>query len=63
MCQFGILASLKPKEWLEAFRKIEGRGAFELLNKTQQRCQKVFSYATATGITEFNAIADLKSAL
>ena len=57
------IASIKPKEWLEVFRKIENRGAFELLRKTRQRCQEVYSYATATGSTEFNAIADLKSAL
>ena len=57
------IASIKPKEWLEVFRKIESRNAFELLKKTRQRCQEVYSYATATGSTEFNAIADLKSAL
>ena len=55
------IANIKPKEWLEAFLKIESRGAFELLKKTRQRCQEVYSYATATGITEFNTIADLKS--
>lgn len=57
------IASIKPREWLEVFRKIESRSAFELLKKTRQRCQEVYSYATATGTTEFNAIADLKSAL
>ncbi|HMX98521.1 MAG TPA: tyrosine-type recombinase/integrase [Agitococcus sp.] len=57
------IASIKPKEWLEILKKIEARGALELLRKTRQRCQEVYSYATATGRTEYNAIADLKSAL
>jgi integrase len=57
------IASIAPKEWLEIFRRIEGRGAFELLKKARLRCQEVYSYATAIGCTEYNAIADLKSAL
>lgn len=57
------IASIKPKDWLEVFRKIEARGALELLRKTRQRCHEVYSYATATGHAEYNAISDLKSAL
>ncbi len=54
---------LKPVRWLEVFRVIEQRGALEKMRKVRQRCAEVYRYAIATGRAEFNAVADLGSAL
>jgi integrase len=57
------LATIKPMQWLHIFRKIEARGALEVLRKTRQRCQEVYRYAIATGRAEYNPIADIGGAL
>ncbi|WP_313037063.1 tyrosine-type recombinase/integrase [Stutzerimonas nitrititolerans] len=57
------LATIKPMQWLHVFRKIEARGALEVLRKTRQRCQEVYRYAIATGRAEYNPIADIGGAL
>ncbi|HHM5822261.1 TPA: tyrosine-type recombinase/integrase [Pseudomonas aeruginosa] len=57
------LADIKPMQWLHVFRRIEVRGALEVLRKTRQRCQEVYRYAIATGRAEYNPIADIGGAL
>lgn len=57
------LADIKPMQWLHVFRRIEARGALEVLRKTRQRCQEVYRYAIATGRAEYNPIADIGGAL
>lgn len=57
------LADIKPMQWLHVFRRIEARGALEILRKTRQRCQEVYRYAIATGRAEYNPIADIGGAL
>ncbi|RQG73518.1 tyrosine-type recombinase/integrase [Pseudomonas aeruginosa] len=57
------LADIKPMQWLHTFRRIEARGALEVLRKTRQRCQEVYRYAIATGRAEYNPIADIGGAL
>ena len=57
------LIEIRPLQWLEAFRRIEARGALEKLRKTRQRCQEVYRFAIATGRAEYNPIADIGGAL
>ena len=57
------LADIKPLQWLSTFRRIESRGALEILRKARQRCQEVYRYAIATGRAEYNPIADIGGAL
>lgn len=57
------LIEIKPMQWLQVFRKVEARGAFEILRKERQRCQEVYRYAIATGRAEYNPIADIGGAL
>lgn len=57
------LVDIKPLQWLSVFRRIEVRGALEMLRKVRQRCQEVYRYAIATGRAEYNPIADIGGAL
>lgn len=57
------LIEIKPMQWLQVFRKVEARGALEILRKERQRCQEVYRYAIATGRAEYNPIADIGGAL
>lgn len=57
------IAEIKPIELLDVFRKIESRGALEKMRKVRQRCAEVFRYSIATGRAEYNAAADLSTAL
>ena len=57
------IAEIKPLELLNVLRKIEARGALEKMRKVRQRCAEVFRYSIATGRAEYNAAADLSTAL
>ena len=52
-----------PPEVLEAIRKIEGRGNYDLAHRMMQACSQIFRYAVATGRAERDITADLKGAL
>lgn len=48
---------------LLVLRKIERRGALEIVSRVKQRCGSVFRYGIATGKCRHNPAADLKDAL
>lgn len=48
---------------LACLRKIEKRGALEIVNRVKQRCGCVFRYGIATGRCTYNPATDLKDAL
>lgn len=57
------IAEITPPELLEVLRRIEKRGALELVSSIKQNCGQVFRYGIQTGRCERDAAADLKGAL
>ena len=57
------LSEITAPELLAVLRKVEARGALELLSKVAQRCGAVFRYGIATGRCTYNPAADLRGAL
>jgi integrase len=51
------------RELIDAFRKVESRGAFEIAKRNKAVCAQVFSYAIQTGATTRNPVADMKDVL
>lgn len=56
------MASLKPRDVIEAVRKIEARGAGEQAARTLQRIRAVFRFAVVHERIEANPMLDLKPA-
>jgi integrase len=54
---------INAPELLEAIRKIEARGAYDLAHRVLQVCGQVFRYGIATGRCTRNLAADLRGAL
>jgi integrase len=54
---------ITPPQILEALRKIESRGAYEIARRAMQVCSQIFRYAVATGRMESDPTRDLKGAL
>lgn len=57
------LAQIEAPELLQAIRKIEARGSFDLAHRVLQMCGQVFRYGVATGRCPRNVSADLRGAL
>lgn len=57
------ITEIKPRELLDALRKIEKRGTTEISHRILQTCTAVFRYAIVTGRADYNPAADLKGAL
>lgn len=57
------IAEIFPLEMLEILRMIEKRGALEKMRKVRQFCNKIFSYAIATGRATVNPAAELTETL
>jgi integrase len=57
------ISTIKPRDVLDALRKIEARGAIESAHKIKQLCGQVFRYAVAAGLAERDVTADLRDAL
>lgn len=57
------IAQITPPELLECLRRIEKRGALELVSSIKQNCGQVFRYGIQTGRGERDPAADLKGAL
>jgi integrase len=54
------IAQITAPVLLATLRKMEGRGALDLLRRTRQYATQIFAYAIATGRAERNVAADLK---
>jgi integrase len=54
---------IEPPELLQAIRKIEDRGSYDLAHRVLQVCGQVFRYGIATGRCTRNLTADLRGAL
>ena len=54
---------INARELLEAIRKIEARGAYDLAHRVLQVCGQVFRYGIATGRCTRNLSTDLRGAL
>jgi hypothetical protein len=50
---------IEPPELLQAIRKIEDRGSYDLAHRVLQVCGQVFRYGVATGRCTRNLTADL----
>ncbi len=57
------IAEISSMEMLEAIRKIENRGAYEVARRVLRTCSQIFKYAIATGKAERNPAPDLTDAL
>jgi integrase len=57
------ISTIKPKDVLEALRRIEERGAIESAHKIKQLCGQVFRFAVASGLADRDLTADLRGAL
>jgi integrase len=57
------ISTIKPRDVLEAVRKIEQRGAIDSAHRVKQICGQVFRYAVAAGLCERDITADLRGAL
>ena len=57
------IADIDAPRLLAVLRKIERRGALEIVSRVKQRCGSVFRYGIATGRCRYNPAADLKDAL
>ena len=57
------IADIDAPRLLAVLRKIEQRGALEIVSRVKQRCGSVFRYGIATGRCRYNPAADLKDAL
>jgi len=50
-------------ELLQTLRKVEARGAFDVVSRLLQRCTKIFQHALITGRTEINPASELGGTL
>jgi integrase len=57
------IVQIEPPELLQAIRKIEDRGSYDLAHRVLQVCGQVFRYGVATGRCTRNLAADLRGAL
>jgi len=57
------IASIRPGDLLDLFRRVESRGAIETTHRIQQTSGQVFRYAVATGRAETDPGRDLRGAL
>lgn len=57
------VATIKPRQILDALQKIERRGAHEIARRALQTCGQIFRYAVVTGRAESDPTRDLKGAL
>ncbi|MCL2469059.1 MAG: tyrosine-type recombinase/integrase, partial [Alphaproteobacteria bacterium] len=60
---FRPIKDILPPEILDALRKVEDRGAYEIARRLLQNCGQVFRYAVATGRLDSDPTRDLKGAL
>ncbi len=57
------ISEITSPDLLAVLRRIENRGALDILGRVRQRCDAVFKYAIATGNATYNPAADLVHAL
>ncbi len=57
------VAEIKAPELLDMLRAIESRGTLDTARRVMQMCSQIFSFAVATGRTEYNPVPDLRGAL
>lgn len=57
------ISQITPPELLTCLRKVEKRGALDIVRKTKQICSMVFRYGIQTGRCERDPAADLRGAL
>jgi integrase len=57
------ITNIEAPELLDALRKTEARGAFDLTHRLLQRCSQIFRYGIATGRCKRDPAADLRGAL
>lgn len=57
------MAMIRPKQVLDALRKIEAKGILSTAHDVQQMAGQVFRFAVQSGYIDFNPIPDLKGAL
>ena len=57
------IANITARHVLDALRKIEKRGAYEVARRARQICGQVFRYAVITDRAERNPVIDLQGAL
>ena len=57
------IAQIDAPELLEAVRKIEARGSYDLAHRVLQGCGQVFRYGVATGRCTRDIVPDLRGAL
>ena len=57
------IAAIEAPDLLEAFKRVERRGAIEMAKRLRQVCGQVFRYAIATGRAKHDPSADLRGAL
>ena len=56
------ISEILPTELIEVLYKIQVRGSLVQLQKMRQRCDKVFQFAIASGISENNPASNIKGA-
>lgn len=57
------IASITPRQMLEAFRTIEKRGSIEMAHRVKNHCSEVFRYAIPDGRCESDPCRDLAPAM
>jgi integrase len=57
------IAEVKPRQILEAIRKIEARGAIEMARRLKNHCSEIFRYAIPDGRCESDPCRDLNPAM
>ncbi len=57
------MATIRPKQVLDALRKVESKGILSTAHDVQQMAGQVFRYAVQAGYIEQNPMPDLKGAL
>lgn len=56
------IAEITPPELLYVLRKVEKRGALEVVRKLRQRCESIYKFAIVTGRATYNPARDLEGA-
>lgn len=56
------IAEIKPSDLIDCLRKVEARGALDILGKTKQVCGMVFRYGIQTGKCDIDPTSGLKGA-
>lgn len=57
------ISTIKPRDVLDAVRKMEARGAIDSAHRVKQICGQVFRYGVAAGLCERDVTVDLRGAL